>query len=121
MSSIDTNCISNTEFALRIIIPCTNTLLGALTYIYNDDLLNPVDMRNMHIAIATVNVILMLLSLINEILKNRFDSIKKYNDEIRMNSRIPSRDTHRISILLAPTPKKPSVLKDLVPFKVKLK
>ena len=125
MSSIDTTCISNTEFVLRIIVPCVNSLLGILTYIYNDNLLSPDGIKNMHIAIATVNVILMLLSLITEILKNRHESLTQYNDQIKQYNSVhqKNREVNRVNILprLSVFPQKPKVMKDLIPFKSKLK
>jgi len=125
MSSTDTTCISNTELVLRIIVPCTNSLLGILTYIYNDNLLNPDGLKNMHIAIATVNVILMMLSLISEILKNRHESLTQYNDQIKNYNSIHqnNHDVHRMNVLprLSVLPQKPKVMKDLIPFRSKLK
>ena len=118
MSQTDTKCLSDTEYAFRIIIPCVNTLIGILTFIYNDNLLSPDELKNMHIAIASVNVLLMLLSAIADILNNRFTTLSQYNNNIKRQNRISNPEIRSPMALL--TPKKPSILKDLIPFSRRL-
>ncbi len=114
----NTNCISNIEYSLRIIIPSVNGVLGILTYIYNDDLLDPKSLKTMHIVIASVNVLAMTLSIINDSLKTRYETLKKYENEMQKFNQ-PKRVINPINYCML-RPRKPSFLQSILPFKTKL-
>lgn len=121
-NSDNMNCIINTEYSFRIIIPVINGLLGILIYIYNDDLLDPNGLKIMHVIIGSVNVVAMFLALINDSLKTRFDSLKKYKDDLERfnaNNNLIMRSVSPLNNKLY-IPDEPLLLNNILPFKTKL-
>lgn len=121
-NSDNMNCIINTEYSFRIIIPVINGLLGILIYIYNDDLLDPNGLKIMHVIIGSVNVVAMFLALINDSLKTRFDSLKKYKDDIERfnaNNNLIMRSVSPLNNKIY-IPDEPLLLNNILPFKTKL-
>ena len=110
------NCIIETEFALRIIIPVCNTLIGILTFIATDDLLDDNGKYQVHIATAVVNILLMLLALVNELLKNNFES-QKTNQSLNYNGKL---STFRSENPIYVKQSKNVFWKNLIPFQIKL-
>ena len=121
-NSDNMNCIINTEYSFRIIIPVINGLLGILIYIYNDDLLDPNGLKKMHVIIGSVNVVAMFLALINDSLKTRFDSLKKYKDDLERfnaNNNLIMRSVSPLNNKIY-IPDEPLLLNNILPFKTKL-
>lgn len=121
-NSDNMNCIINTEYSFRIIIPVINGLLGILIYIYNDDLLDPNGLKIMHVIIGSVNVVAMFLALINDSLKTRFDSLKKYKDDLERfnaNNNLIMRSVSPLNNKIY-IPDEPLLLNNILPFKTKL-
>ena len=96
-----------------------NGLLGILTYIYNDDLLDPKSLKTMHIVIASVIVLAMTLSIVNDSLKTRYETLKKYENEIQKFNQPKRVIINPINYWIL-RPRKPSFLQSILPFKTKL-
>jgi hypothetical protein len=108
------NCIVETEYALRILIPVCNTVIGILTFINNDNLLDDNGKYQVHVVTATVNIILMILALVNELLKNRFETIKNQQNPNKIIPLIAEKIETDVKTYTS------SFWSDLIPFKVKL-